>query len=282
MRMAALFRFIRFSFPAWRVCLATLVALCFATSPVQGQERPPALKALEKQGLVVVGPFQSPGGLSAWAGTMGPRPIAIYVAPDGKHVIAGTMLDTEGNDVNGATIERIVAQATGPNSWEQLEHAKWIADGSDKAPRKIYVFTDPNCPYCNKFWTESRPWVESGKVQLRHLIVGVLTETSPGKAAALLGDKNPSALLDAHERGQSVATMKAFAAGHIRMLGDETLKPLKRIPPSIQAQLESNVAMMMELNLRATPAVVWRDGHGRIQKSEGVPPNKLPEVLGPK
>ena len=66
--------------------------------------------------------------------------------------------------------------------WKQAEAAHWINDGQAKAPQTVYVFTDPNCPYCNKFWADARPWVDSGKVELRHIMVGILTPTSAGKA----------------------------------------------------------------------------------------------------
>ena len=49
------------------------------------------------------------------------------------------------------------------------------------APGTVYVFTDPNCPYCSKFWADARPWVDSGAVVLRHVMVGILTPTSAGR-----------------------------------------------------------------------------------------------------
>jgi thiol:disulfide interchange protein DsbG len=93
-----------------------------------------------------------------------------------------------------------------------LQNSSWIADGSIGARRVVYVFTDPNCPYCNKFWAEARPWVQAGK-QLRHVIVGILTPESPGKAAALLSAPNPAVALAAYEGGQVEATAQALASG---------------------------------------------------------------------
>ncbi len=52
-------------------------------------------------------------------------------------------------------------------------------DGKDNAPKIIYMFSDPNCPYCNRFWQLARPWVDSGKVQIRHIMVGILSHDSP-------------------------------------------------------------------------------------------------------
>lgn len=166
--------------------------------------------------------------------------------------------------------------------WTLLQNSRWLADGADKAPRTVYVFTDPNCPYCNKFWADARPWVDAGKVQLRHVIVGILTPTSPGKAAALLTSKNPAATLGAYERGQMAATAKALASGRPRPLGDEGIAPLAIIPPAIQAQLDANEQIMAALALRATPAVVWRDARGALQMRTGVPEQTLAEIMGPR
>ena len=68
-----------------------------------------------------------------------------------------------------------VAQREGaPVTLDELQQARWIADGRDDAPRKVYVFLDANCIYCAKFWADARPWVDSGKVQLRYLMVAVI------------------------------------------------------------------------------------------------------------
>jgi thiol:disulfide interchange protein DsbG len=248
----------------------------------QAQDRPAALRALEKQGFVVVGTFPSPGGLTAWAGYLNQEPVALYATPDGKHLIAGMLIDEDGKDVNQKIIEKIVSGPMTDRVWGQLQNSHWIADGSDKAPRTVYVFTDPNCPYCNKLWSDTRPWVDAGKVQLRHVIVGILTPTSPAKAAALLADKNPSATLAAYERGQITTTAKGLASGHPRPLGDEGIKLLPSIPSAVQAQLDSNVKLMSELGMRATPAVVWRDAKGVVQMRTGVPGQTLAEIMGPR
>ena len=114
--------------------------------------------------------------------------------------------------------------------WGQLEKSHWIADGREGAPRTVYVFTDPNCPYCNKLWADARPWVDAGKLQLRHVMVGILTPTSAGKAAALLGAKDPAAALDAYERGHAASNAKLLVSGCPKPLGDEGVEPLGNRP----------------------------------------------------
>lgn len=262
--------------------IATSLALAAPSLPALGQERPAPLRALEKQGVTVVGTFASPGGLTAWAAYVGQEPVAFYATPDGKHVIAGKMLDFEGRDVSREALDKAVRGPMSTGLWKQIESSHWIADGEPKAPRTVYVFTDPNCPYCNKFWTDARPWVGNGKVVLRHVMVGILTPTSSAKAAALLTAKNPSAALAAYERGHSTENAKTLASGRPKPLDDDGLKPLASIPAAIQAQLDANEKLMAAMGLQATPAVVWRDQAGTVQMRTGAPEGVLAEIFGPR
>ena len=178
-----------------------------------------------------------------------------------------------------------MAQGRGPGSadstaWRQLEASHWIADGRDGA-RVVYVFTDPNCPYCNKLWSDARPWVAAGQIQLRHVIVGILTPTSPGKAAALLADKDPAAMLAAYEGQNAFTVSTALASGKPRPLADGALKPLASISPAQQAQLAANEQLMTSLKLRATPALVWRDEQGHLHVRQGLPEGGMATILGP-
>ena len=249
---------------------------------VAAPERPAALQALEKQGVTIVGTFPAPGGLTAWAGYIGQRPLSLFVTPDGKHVIAGTLLDAQGEEVAEAALEKTVRGAMTAGAWSKLESSHWIEDGKKEAPRTVYVFTDPNCPYCNKFWADARPWVDSGKVVLRHVMVGILTPTSAGKAAALLAAKDPAAALSAYERGHMEQNGKSIASGRVRPLADAGLKPLEDIPADIERKLTANHRLMASLGLQATPAMVWRDANGAVQMRTGAPPSEIPAILGPR
>ncbi len=249
---------------------------------VAAPERPAALQALEKQGVTIVGTFPAPGGLTAWAGYIGQRPLSLFVTPDGKHVIAGTLLDAQGEEVAEAALEKTVRGAMTAGAWTKLESSHWIEDGKKDAPRTVYVFTDPNCPYCNKFWADARPWVDSGKVVLRHVMVGILTPTSAGKAAALLAAKDPAAALSAYERGHMEQNGKSIASGRVRPLADAGLKPLEDIPADIERKLTANHRLMASLGLQATPAMVWRDANGAVQMRTGAPPSEIPAILGPR
>lgn len=252
-------------------------SMAFAAPPL-----PAPLKALEKKGLSIVGTFPSAGGMTAYAAHAGTEPMALYLTPDGKHVIAGTMFDTTGKNLTAAGLEKAVSLSMSDAVWGALEKSRWIADGRADAPRTVYVFTDPNCPYCNKLWADVRPWVDAGKVQLRHVMVGILTPSSAGKAAALLGDKNPAAALDAYERGHVATNAKTLASSRPKPLGDDGLKPLAVVPAAVSAQLETNAALMASFGLQATPALVWKDAKGGVQMRQGAPEADLIAIFGPR
>ncbi len=189
--------------------------------------------------------------------------------------------DVAGVDLTSAALHKAVATSMTDGVWRQLAASHWIADGRDGAPT-VYVFTDPNCPYCNQLWADARPWVDAGKVQLRHVIVGILTPTSAGKAAALLASKDPVALFAAYEGGNAPATGRALAGGRPRPLGDGVLKPLASIAPAQQAQLAQNEHLMASLGLQATPAIAWRDAGGALKLRQGLPEGGLATILGPR
>ena len=264
------------------IALASAAAtVAFAATPLPAP-LPAPLQALEKQGLVIVGTFPSAGGLTAYAAHMGTEPVALYLTPDGKHVIAGTLFDASGKNLSADALEKMLAKPMADAVWGQLEKSQWIADGRENAPRTVYVFTDPNCPYCNKFWADARPWVDAGKVQLRHVMVGILTPTSAGKAAALLNEKNPVAALDAYERGHVASNAKTLASGQPKPLGDDGVKPLAPVPPALQVRLDANAKLMASYGLRATPALVWKDAKGGVQMRQGAPEGDLAAIFGPR
>lgn len=226
---------------------------------------PAPIKAIAAQGVEIIGRFSAPGGVTGYAAVVGQRPLAIYVTADGKYAIVGTMVDGEGNDLSQQPLDKLVKKPLTVRTWKQLEGSTWVADGDAKAPRVVYVFTDPNCPYCRKFWEDARPWVEAGKVQLRHILVGILRPSSAGKAAAILADKQPEAALGRDER--------AGRQGGI--------PPMDPIPPRIQSQLDANERLMQQLGSYATPTIFYKDDDGDLQSAQGAPSAQmLAAILG--
>jgi thiol:disulfide interchange protein DsbG len=173
-------------------------------------------------------------------------------------------------------------QAPAPVTWDELEHAGWIADGRDDAPRKIYVFLDANCPYCTKFWSDARPWVDSGKVQLRHVMVAVISQSSVGKAATLMTDPDPARRLAAYEQAHAFGIVRMMNGGPKHSLEDGKLQPLAQVPDAVRATLVEHERLLNRLRLKGTPGIAMRGPDGAVVAQVGVPPQQLSTVLGPR
>lgn len=254
--------------PRLRHLLTLAVAATLSQAPLlHAEELPAAIKKIEAKGAKIVGTFEAPDGLRGYAAQYQNRGMALYLTPDGQHVLLGNLYDADGKDLSAEPLQKLVYAPMAKAIWGKMEASNWIADGSKDAPRTVYLFSDPNCPYCNMFWEQARPWVKAGKVQLRHIMVGIIREDSPGKSAALLAAKDPEQALETHEKAGKGSALKA----------------LKNIPPAIQAKLDANLQLMEELELSATPAIFYLDDKGELQQQQGAPsPDKLVKILGPK
>ncbi len=245
---------------ALRLTLLAATLAVFAHPGVHAENRPAPVQALVDEGLQIHGEFEAPGGLRGYAASHQGREMTVFVTADGEHAIVGTMIDAEGNDLSEAPLEELVRAPQHAQLWQDLEKSHWIQDGDPQAPRVLYTFTDPNCPYCVRLWEMARPWVEAGEVQLRHVMVGILRQDSPAKAAALLGAEDPEAALHRHSGGDSIAPSAQ--------------------PREIEDQIYRNNQLFETLGLYATPTTVFRrDDH--LDRVDGMPTEeKLLEMMG--
>jgi len=249
--------------------MTTLLGAALLQSPAlqAAEELPAAIKKIEAKGAKTIGSFDAPSGMRGYAAQFQNRGMALYLTPDGKNVLVGNLYDADGKDLSLAPLQKLVYEPMAKQVWASMEKSNWIADGKKDAPRVIYLFSDPNCPYCNMFWEQARPWVDSGKVQLRHIMVGIIREDSAAKSAALLAAKNPQQALHDHEKAGKGSSLKA----------------LGKIPADVQAKLDANMQLMTELDVAATPAIFYLDEQGNLQQQQGAPsPDKLAKIMGPK
>lgn len=241
--------------------LAMLPALAGA------EELPAPVKAIEKQGITIIKSFDAPDGMKGYLGKYQDMGVTIYVTPDGKHAISGYMYDEKGTNVSEQMIQKEIYAPQGRELWKQMEQATWILDGNKAAPRVIYVFADPFCPYCKQFWQQARPWVESGKVQLRTLMVGVIKPESPATAAAILASKDPTKTW--HDYEQSGGKLK--------------LEVPASVAPAQQQVLNNNQKLMDALGANATPAIYYLNADNMLQQVVGLPDaDNLKAMMGEK
>jgi len=219
------------------------------------EELPAPVKAIEKQGITIIKSFDAPGGMKGWLGKYQDMGVTIYLTPDGKHAISGYMYDAQGSNLSEQVIQKEIYAPAGRELWQRMEKARWLQDGNKDAPKIIYVFADPFCPYCLQFWQQARPWVESGKVQLRTLLVGVIKPESSGVAAAILAAKDPAKTWHDYEKSGGKMPVTAAPAPSSALL--KTLK--------------DNEAIMDALGASATPAIYYMNKENELQQVAGLP-----------
>ncbi len=145
-------------------------------------------------------------------------------------------------------------------------HTAWIGEG--RGNHIVYVFFDPNCPYCHKLFLATRFMIKHGQLQLRWIPVGILTRTSMDKAAAILDAANPRAAFYANET-QYHRTRKHGGLG-----------PLADPEPATIAHLKANADVLARSKMMMVPTLLFRNKAGRAELLEGAPASGLRQLLG--
>jgi len=147
-----------------------------------------------------------------------------------------------------------------------IKQATWIGDG--KSAHIIYVFFDPNCPYCHKVYEMLRPQVQRGEVELRWIPIGKLMVTSIGKAAAMLEAKDPTEAFYRNERGFSRETGSFGGIAEEPAPHEETIR-----------KLNANHMLLNRTGFDAVPALLFRTKDGKADIIRGAPPAAFLEKL---
>ncbi len=147
---------------------------------------------------------------------------------------------------------------------QRLDRAKWIATGAKSAERVVYVFTDPDCPFCNELWKAMQK-ARAPDVQIRYLLVAVIDADSKGKDVAILEAKDPVAAFEQSERN--------FDRGGIA--------PKAVARPETSEIIGFNGDLMAALHLFGTPGLVYQDEQGQVKVFAGMPDERqLRAIVG--
>ncbi|WP_252738053.1 disulfide isomerase DsbC N-terminal domain-containing protein [Marinobacter salexigens] len=104
--------------------LATALAASGMALQAQAQEQhPEAVQQLIDRGVTVAGSFEAPNNMTGYVGDMQGRPIAFYLTSDDQHVIVGTMLNAQGENLTEAKIQELVTGPQNEKAWSQIENA---------------------------------------------------------------------------------------------------------------------------------------------------------------
>ena len=145
-----------------------------------------------------------------------------------------------------------------------VEKASWIAEGN--GAHVVYIFFDPNCPYCHKLYEELRTRVGQNELQVRWIPVGILLPTSLGKAAAILDAKDP--LLALRQNEEKFSATDGFGAVGEAFASPEAAK-----------HLEQNSELLKQVGGQSVPTLLFRDFTGQINVRQGAPSQQKLDAL---
>lgn len=219
------------------------------------QQEPEVIRYIKQQGVNIVDTFGTSAGLKGYAAEVQGQPMSIYLTDDEQYAVIGNLINAEGKDLGQQALYELISAPQNEKVWQKLEKAKWVLDGDKNAKQVIYTFTDPFCPYCQRFRETADPYIAAGDVQVRHIIVGILQEDSRKKAASILGAESPEDALQQHTQHSDTqsAKLNETASTNGSMLVDE------------------NNLLMEQLGFMATPTSVYKDKKGYVQLIEGMP-----------
>lgn len=217
----------------------------------------PVEQHLMSKGVKIAQAFPSASGLKAIVADNGKEKRLFYVTPDGKSLLVGSVYDAVGTNVTTADLSRAgVSDVSGLPSlsdgqlqsiWARAEKLNWVAEGAGS--NVLYVFFDPNCPYCHRLWTTLRGGVQSGKVQVRWLPVAILKDDSKGLAAAIYAAKNPS---------QAMAQMV-----------NRQLQPVF-VSEAANQNVAHNLLLLRDTGYTGVPTILFRRA-GKVRATMGSP-----------
>jgi len=235
------------------ILLAALLPLSVLAANI-----PPALQALQKKGGLIGQSFIGPDGLTGWVVTYQGKTLVVYTTSSGNYVLNGEIIDTDGNNLTAQYTQRYAPPPDLSKLAAVLEQDPMLVDEGDTKAPPLYVFADPNCIYCNQLWNEIRPFVQSGKVQVRWVIVSFLKQSSDGRATAILTAKDRLAAFTLDESKFD----KAHEEGGI--------PPVDAMSAEVRSTLMSHDHGMFSAGGQGTPFMVFRS-NGNWYGVEGLP-----------
>jgi protein-disulfide isomerase len=148
----------------------------------------------------------------------------------------------------------------------QLEKTDVVQEGAKEAQSILYVFFDANCFYCHLTWKALQPYETAG-LQVRWVPVAYQQPSSVGRAAAIMQAPDRATALRINEVGYNA---NQFDGG---------IEPMAKVSHTVAAQLQANTRLMGKFGAPGTPALVWRDGNGKVRLKVGVPRlSELPQI----
>jgi thiol:disulfide interchange protein DsbG len=241
----------------------TITILLVVPAIAQAADYPKVIEHFVKQGVKVEMKFPAASGMTGWVLSSGGKFSIVYTAKDGKTMLAGELIDENGRNLTGEYSDKYLPKPDFAAAYSELEKTEYITEGAaNNSKSLVYIFFDPNCPFCQLTWKALQPYEKVG-LQVRWVPLGYLGPTSMPKAIAIMSAADKTAAFRANE--QRVGHGKNPPAGFTA--ADK---------PEIAAMLVKNGELMQKFGMDGTPGIVWKDKSGKINIKSGMP--RLAEI----
>ncbi|MGK9450217.1 thiol:disulfide interchange protein DsbG [Acidithiobacillus caldus] len=212
--------------------------------------------------------FAGPGGLTGALVQIDGHPNILYLTPDGKYLVAGTVFNAAGENLMREEAIQL-GLISKPETPQALAKKAAAADSfvlGTKGP-EITAFVDPNCIFCHKFYEEAKPLIAAGKLRVRFVVVAFLKPSSAGKAEAILGAKDPAAAMAENEKGFDEATEEGG------------IEPAKDPAAATVTAVQNNTKLLEQSGEVATPTLLYCNDHNTVVLKHGLPDKDLESFL---
>lgn len=167
----------------------------------------------------------------------------VYMDFGKKHIVSGNIIDISSKtNLTSSRIEQVAAKTI---QISRIPVKDAIILGNPKGKKTIYVFTDPDCPFCQKLHPELKSLIREDK----NLRVALILSPLP---------IHP----DAKWKSQAIISKShGDMPGAIILLEDSyTNKPLARPQDSTLAMVAGNLKASKDLGIKLLPSIVLPNG----------------------
>ncbi len=231
-----------------------LYAASAAAAPLTAVQANDYLNKAMGEPVTVKETFPAPMGLTGVVvNTRQAQNIVLYVDQAMEHFIVGMIFDAQGNNLTAQYVTKNLPDSALDAAMAQVEALPHIEEGNPNAP-VLYVFADPNCPYCAKLHDMIDGDLRDGKVRVRWILTSALGHD--GKAEAIY-------TLDQRMPGQGAEMLRQYYKG----VGE---KAPEYDEQGAQAVADAN-RYFNDMGLKGTPFLMYRTRSGTIGTHRGVP-----------
>jgi thiol:disulfide interchange protein DsbC len=163
------------------------------------------------------------------------RPGLFYVDFSKVFVVSGSIVEVKSG--KNKTAERLTRLRESRRvDFSKIPLNEALVMGDPVAPRKVAVFTDPDCPYCAKLHKEMQQLLQQRKDIVFYILLYPLHKDSYWKAKSILCNRS------------------------LKMLEDAFAKKTIPKPECNTNQVDSNIQLAQGFGITGTPALVLPDG----------------------